>query len=284
MRNICSISPTETDDSSGFLQHSNVIDESVQDPKLMSYDEITNELDGINLRLWQSNNWDYVIVPFGEWIVGQDIPEGAYMLYPAESARTPNITIQPFDEPTSVDWLKPTSRYYCDSVSSLGIGVTLMNGDIVLVEGITNVRFVSSEYRPAFRAFSDETEDTSPEIYARYDELMAALKTKTEWESVYVPTGVYEIGTQIPQGRWTIWPDGERKTWVFYGKTRSADGGVYASGNIIVDRSSGIYQAERFRYNMSLNLEENWYIKTHDQGAIFTTYAGKTLFTFFKKH
>ena len=44
----------------------------------MSYDELVALKNKINLAMWQSEEWQEVTVPQGDWIVGEDIPEGTW--------------------------------------------------------------------------------------------------------------------------------------------------------------------------------------------------------------
>ena len=46
----------------------------------MSYDELVELKDKINLAIWESAEWQEVTVPQGIWIVGEDIPAGTWTL------------------------------------------------------------------------------------------------------------------------------------------------------------------------------------------------------------
>ena len=52
----------------------------------MSYEELVELKDQINLAIWQSDEWQEVEVPQGVWKVGEDIPAGHWTIKAAEGA------------------------------------------------------------------------------------------------------------------------------------------------------------------------------------------------------
>lgn len=46
----------------------------------LTYDELVALKDQINLAMWNSEEWQEVIVPQGVWLVGEDIPEGHWTI------------------------------------------------------------------------------------------------------------------------------------------------------------------------------------------------------------
>lgn len=58
----------------------------------MSYDELVELKDRINLAIWESEEWQEVEVPQGVWEVGADIPAGKWTIKPAEGS-TSSISV-----------------------------------------------------------------------------------------------------------------------------------------------------------------------------------------------
>ena len=54
----------------------------------LSYDELVELKDQINLAIWKSEEWQEVTVPQGIWEVGKDIPEGNWTIRALPEART----------------------------------------------------------------------------------------------------------------------------------------------------------------------------------------------------
>lgn len=52
----------------------------------MSYDELVELRDQINLAMWESDEWQEVTVPQGVWVVGEDIPAGHWTIKAADDA------------------------------------------------------------------------------------------------------------------------------------------------------------------------------------------------------
>ena len=52
----------------------------------MSYAELVELRDQINLAVWESDEWQEVTVPQGVWVVGEDIPAGHWTIKAADGA------------------------------------------------------------------------------------------------------------------------------------------------------------------------------------------------------
>ena len=103
-----------------------------------------------------------------------------------------------------------------------------------------------------------------------------ALWNSEKWQEVAVPAGVYEIGKDIPVGRWTIHPADGQTAEVYYGV------GLEHGGTSIKDT----YDAEQItspsdsysEYNdiesVTWTLEEGAYIKIESSSVVFTPFSG----------
>ena len=69
----------------------------------LSFDELVQLKDQINLAMWNSQEWQEVTVPIGVWVVGEDIPVGHWSI-----SLSPN---------SSAQW---ASIVYCDRLDSSG--------------------------------------------------------------------------------------------------------------------------------------------------------------------
>ena len=52
----------------------------------LSFDELVQLKDQINLAIWNSQEWQEVRVPAGVWIVGEDIPAGHWSITPTDGS------------------------------------------------------------------------------------------------------------------------------------------------------------------------------------------------------
>ena len=51
----------------------------------LTYDELVQLKDQINLAIWNSQEWQEVTVPAGVWTIGEDIPEGYWTVTPKDT-------------------------------------------------------------------------------------------------------------------------------------------------------------------------------------------------------
>ncbi len=72
----------------------------------LSYDELVQLKDQINLAIWNSNEWQEVTVPGGTWKIGEDIPAGHWSIRLA--AKHDYAYIYYFEEPD--EFGKPYAR------------------------------------------------------------------------------------------------------------------------------------------------------------------------------
>ena len=57
----------------------------------MTYEELVSLKDQINLAIWNSKEWQEVVVPIGVWEVGKDIPAGHWTVKAAYSTASVQI-------------------------------------------------------------------------------------------------------------------------------------------------------------------------------------------------
>lgn len=108
----------------------------------LSYDELVELKDQINLAIWQSEEWEEVEVPHGIWLVGTDIPEGKWTVTVSENCNLRFDIGRELDETgaalKSTDhwWrLKSSSRRTFDPASDVeSITVELQKGTYVSID------------------------------------------------------------------------------------------------------------------------------------------------------
>ena len=104
----------------------------------LTYEELVQLKDQINLAMWNSSEWQEVFVPEGVWIVGEDIPAGHWTIRIASERQSFYIYV--FDKIDDLE-KKPAfgSRLYQEKIASPGYGlsgeVTPESTDFILEEG-----------------------------------------------------------------------------------------------------------------------------------------------------
>lgn len=131
---------------------------------------------------------------------------------------------------------------------------------------------------PAAFADVDLSGMTFDELVALRDQINLAIWNSQEWQEVEVPQGVWQVGADIPAGKWTI----------------KAASGYYANvyvGSKLNDTGTGLdfpYKAGEMVYNPGYHLYKDgdlteWtvdlsagdYVSIDSTPAVFTPYAGK---------
>lgn len=266
-----------------------------------SYLEVATTADLIALReeidsaIRQSEVWEEVTVPVGTYQVGVDIPAGNWAVSAGmNSARCSMIVGNALeDNGREVDYwdsdswhdFELLSEYSYDDLEYLQTtveNVYLPDGYYVEISD-GSVLFTPYHGSPNFQFFAaDMPSETSSAEFSidglGYDELVSiknslnlAIWNSYEWERVLVPFGIYEVGVDIPEGRWFFEaPDGSYVT-VGYG-TELSESQMNLS---LSDEWSEQLYSENYRYiddgdvtKTDLNLTAGNYISVN--GGVYT--------------
>lgn len=88
----------------------------------MSYDQLVELKDQINMAIWKSQEWQEVTVPQGEWVVGTDIPAGKWTIRCADVDRMYSMLRE-----CDIEWGFKNSNGRLDRYESLGGGQTIIH-------------------------------------------------------------------------------------------------------------------------------------------------------------
>jgi len=115
------------------------------------------------------------------------------------------------------------------------------------------------------------------DLVALKDQINLAIWQSDTWQEVEVPQGVWEVGADIPAGKWTIFPGASGNTYIKIG-TEIKDG-----GSDVKSKASETIRNDKYKYYDASSDLTSWtyeftvgeYVKVDDGPAIFTPYAGK---------
>ena len=197
--------------------------------------------DEVDLAIRQTDVWEEVEVPVGTYQVGVDIPEGlwtvsagmdsTYCWMMAGDALEDNG--REIDFLGSDAWHDFTlaSPYSYDDVEYLqrseesvylpdGYYVEVSNGSILFTpyHGKPNFQFFAAEMPSETGGTVFSLEGLSyDELIGIKDKLNLALWNSYDWERVLVPFGIYKVGTDFPEGHWSLEPPAGSSACVEYG-------------------------------------------------------------------
>lgn len=115
---------------------------------------------------------------------------------------------------------------------------------------------------PAARAEIDLSGMSFDELVDLQRQVTAAIMQTDEWQEVEVPAGYYEVGVDIPAGRWTIAPANYGLFFCFYESLQEALDDGYAI----------YYEALEEKETYTVIVKEGMGLQLTD-AAIFTPYA-----------
>lgn len=130
---------------------------------------------------------------------------------------------------------------------------------------------------PAAFADVDLSGMTFDELVALKDQINLALWNSADWQEVTVPQGVWEIGADIPAGKWTILPEPFGETYIKIGN-ETKNGGTDVSSKtseLIKDKDYRNFDASKDITSWNVELEAGQFLQVDYGPAVFTPYAGK---------
>lgn len=103
-----------------------------------------------------------------------------------------------------------------------------------------------------------------------------------DWQAVVVPQGVYQIGVDIPAGKWTIAATEGNFSFIYIGNAVKPDGEVDIKGERslyqrIDDKAYSGFDENKDLPSFDVELADGYYIQIKYSSAIFTPYIGKNL-------
>ena len=108
-----------------------------------------------------------------------------------------------------------------------------------------------------------------------------AMWNSQEWQKVLVPKGVWEIGVDIPEGYWTMTPNGSHTGMYLYcdmldsTKAKASDDcDVWDAYYVSTEKSGNKWKDSELLHGLSLDMASGMYIIIPCD-TYFTPYAGK---------
>lgn len=108
------------------------------------------------------------------------------------------------------------------------------------------------------------------------------------WEEVIVPEGVYVIGEDIPEGKWTVHAAPKHEAGLVHGSCLDNNGRVRNSNEhsffkMVTDEEYKKYDKYYDFESVNVDLVDGFFLEVFGSSVIFTPYEGKTDLGFKKK-
>ena len=125
----------------------------------LSYEELIDLKNRINLALWESDEWEEITVPQGLWEVGKDIPAGTWDIacatneyadvYYGDEIAEDGVSLRETERYCHREVVSPGYTDYEEGKSLYRLTVTVENGDYIVI-GQSDVIFTPTEGNPDF--------------------------------------------------------------------------------------------------------------------------------------
>ena len=240
----------------------------------MSFEDLQHLIDSYDLEIWKNGGWTTAIVPPGHWKVGVDIPSGVFEVRAASDESW--VTLLPSgSEMYSID-IDYRGSILDATIKHSYTKLALEKGQVLHIDW-RPLEFKIGTYAPAFSAFDGSDSKSVDDLLAAKKLAEDELRSRQEWEEVFVPEGPYTVGETIPAGVWSVWPvDG-----MLLGFTVNDNGAKYGFATISPSRKS--YSPEKYGDRIIVKLVDGYDLEvSSNRGAIFTPYAGHPAITFNK--
>lgn len=115
------------------------------------------------------------------------------------------------------------------------------------------------------------------ELVALREQIDLAIWNSEEWQEVTVPQGVWEIGADIPEGKWTIRaaPNAMSMCWVGTELQKNGNEVKSITSAVLISPTNFVYQEGSSRTEWTVELVAGEYIQIATGSAVFSPYAGK---------
>ena len=130
---------------------------------------------------------------------------------------------------------------------------------------------------------------TFDELVQLREQLNYAIWTSEDFQMVYIPAGLWEIGKDIPAGHWTIEPAYNIYAHVWYGDKINDSHTDVGRGWDMVNGWNGILSSRMNadgtwmdpdrRHSLDIVMKEGWYFLCNAE-VIFMSHTGQTDFNF----
>lgn len=255
----------------------------------MTYDELVELKECLNIAIWQSENWSEVTVPVGYWQVGVDIPAGTYAL---KTNMTSSFLRAYMDIDENGLYVGPHYSFVLwadtkDAQSPIDV-VELSDGMSVFVD-YGDAIFIPYQI-DATQKYNRLSQVAYSELIAIKEELAQAIWEKGKWLDITIRPGIIQVGKDIPAGWWSISTDETvLNAWIQTGLVLYDDGdGIHMTKSAEaatsqMDRPNFFFLGWVDKlYDVVAYLPDGMYVDVSSDPILFSTHAGKDEFSFEK--
>ena len=261
-----------------------------------SWDELLEIQSQLIDAFHASDGWQEVTVPAGNYRIGTDIPAGRWNMRVSEGS-TAFVSLGTAYQDDNVSLAYPYGDEQISLNDSSFPGITLSeliwdftDGCYFIVENAPVV--FTPEIGAPFASFcndlptmndtnttgNDYKDKTGDDLLSLQRQRTSAMWESDGWEQVKIAAGVYEVGVDIPEGRWMMHAQEGDTSFVYLGKTLE-DNNVevaYPYTNEQIGKNDHNFPDVALS-SLSWDLTKGMYLVISDAPVTFTRVSGSSL-------
>lgn len=240
------------------------------------YDEAVLRYEQAGRALWKAYDWNSVVVPWGVWEIGRDIPAGKWRI---EAATDTSVEVVYSDrvqaggayvyisEALFEEYIKSPNNLARSSLSTFFVEIDMRSGSFLQIK-YSSARLIPMENQDRYRFPAGSTGDFAgksyEEIVSDRESIKEQIMRSDAWKEIVLPIGRVTVGPELA-GKWKIEP-------VSGGKTNIDMGSPFWT---LTSPESDHYDPASKNDSMTLELEEGMTFDVEAGDAVLTSYIGK---------
>ena len=240
------------------------------------YDEAVLRYEQAGRALWKAYDWNSVVVPWGVWEIGRDIPAGKWRI---EAATDTSVEVVYSDrvqaggayvyisEALFEEYIKSPNNLARSSLSTFFVEIDMRSGSFLQIK-YSSARLIPMDDQDRYRFPAGSTGDfvgkSYEEIVSDRESIKAQIMQSDAWKEIVLPIGRVTVGPELA-GKWKIEP-------VSGGKTNIDMGSPFWA---LTSPENEYFDPTSRNDSVTMELEEGMTFDVEAGEAVLTSYIGK---------
>lgn len=240
------------------------------------YDEAVLRYEQAGRALWKAYDWNSVVVPWGVWEIGRDIPAGKWRI---EAATDTSVEVVYSDrvqaggayvyisEALFEEYIKSPNNLARSSLSTFFVEIDMRSGSFLQIK-YSSARLIPMENQDRYRFPAGSTGDFAGESYEEIvsdrESIKAQIMQSDAWKEIVLPIGRVTVGPELA-GKWKIEP-------VSGGETNIDMGSPFWA---LTSPENEYFDPTSRNDSVTMELEEGMTFDVEAGEAVLTSYIGK---------
>ncbi len=240
------------------------------------YDEAVLRYEQAGRAIWEAYDWNSVVVPWGVWEIGRDIPAGKWRI---EAATDTSVEVVYSDrvqaggayvyisEALFEEYIKSPNNLARSSLSTFFVEIDMRSGSFLQIK-YSSARLIPMENQDRYRFPAGSTGDFAgksyEEIVSDRESIKEQIMQSDAWKEIVLPIGRVTVSPELA-GKWKIEP-------VSGGETNIDMGSPFWA---LTSPENEYFDPTSRNDSVTMELEEGMTFDVEAGDAVLTSYIGK---------